>query len=136
MKINPEFILNIGIVLSGFIWTIGFLKILRNNKRLKILMIFSVGLLIFSFWLLNNDIKLENGISVSYIYISPIIYVLTFSILRRRFLKKYNFEPTYNWISWYDKEDERNQNWDDVFVHIVPFGLSFIIPIILSLNLK
>lgn len=95
-------------------------KKLRNNHALKV-----ATLITFPFAVLGVLLKT----SESAMFSGAFVYIITYSALRYLFKKKYEFEPTYNQMSWYNSEDGRKQNWFDVIVFVIPIMTSFIVPL-------
>lgn len=134
--INPEFVYITGYVFIGIFWMLGLLKRLQNDKIIKHLKVVAIGILLLGLFFKNKNIVIESGGYASIFYIGPIIYILVYSYLRKRFIQNFNMEPTYYWISWYDPEEGRKQTWNDVIVFILPIILSTVIPLTIGLYAK
>lgn len=110
----------IGIVPMFIVFMLISYKRLRNDRLLKIASIITFLIAIPGFLL---------RVPESAMLIGAFVYIITYSGLRYLFKKKYDFEPTYNRMSWYDSEDGRKQNWFDVIVFVIPIMISFILPL-------
>ncbi len=100
------------------------INFLRNDKRifkviLFLIMIFLTELLLIKF----QFIELNNFDSI-YLIITPMVYIITYFILRKIFIYLYGMEPTYNRSSWFDYSEGRRQNGGDMMVFFIPLILA------------
>jgi uncharacterized membrane protein YfcA len=114
----------IGCVPIFIIHILIFCKKLRNNKALKI-----AASVTFPFAVLGVLLKTPEAAMFS----GAFAQIISYAGLRFLFKRKYNFEPTYNRMSWYDNEEGRRQNWFDVIVFVIPLILCFIVPLALTI---
>ncbi|WP_271783403.1 hypothetical protein [Aquimarina algiphila] len=123
-------IMIISFSMTGIISVFGFMKKLRNNKLLLILLLITLLIGLFGYISSNYYIAVLSG-RLSYSLFGPFIYVLSYGLLRIAYKKTFNKEPSYERYSWYDYEDGRKLNVFDLLVHIIPMLLGFILPILL-----
>ena len=99
-------------------------KKLRDNKSLKIAASITFPIAVLGLLLKTPEAAMFSG---------AFVQIISYAGLRFLFKRKYNFEPTYNRMSWYDDEDGRRQNWLDVIVFVIPLISSFILPLALTI---
>ena len=128
MEISGQQILIISLILYTITVTCGFMKLLRSDKTLLTLSIVTLIIAVFGLLIRSEQTQMVNGNGATFL-IAPFIYTISYLLLRKLYKFKYKIEPTYNRRSWYDSEDNRNQNLLDVTVHILPMLLGFIIPL-------
>ena len=128
MEISGQQILIISLILYTIIVTCGFMKLLLSDKTLLTLSIVTLIIAVFGLLIRSEQTQMVNGNGATFL-IAPFIYTISYLLLRKLYKFKYKIEPTYNRRSWYDSEDNRNQNLLDVTVHILPMLLGFIIPL-------
>ena len=110
----------IGFIPMFILYMFASYKKLRNNRALIILSITSFLLAIPGVLIKVPEAAMLTG---------AFIYLISYSLLRYIYIKKYSFEPTYNKSSWYDANEGRRQNWLDVIVYVMPILLSMIVPV-------
>lgn len=114
----------IGLVPVFIVFMLISYRYLRNNKSLKIAALVTLPLAVLGLLLETPEAAMFSG---------AFVQVVSYGSLRFLFKRKYNFEPTYNRMSWYDDKEGRRQNWFDVIVFVVPLILSFIVPLALTI---
>jgi hypothetical protein len=110
----------IGLVPMFVVFMLISYKKLRNDRLLKVSSIITLLFAIPGVLIRTPEAAMLMG---------AFVQVVSYAFLRYLFKRKYNFEPTYNRMSWYDHEEGRKQNWLDVIVFVVPTMLSFTIPL-------
>jgi hypothetical protein len=120
----------IGLSLTGLLATFGFLKGLRNDRRIFVLTIITsmIGVLFLVLVFFGPTIHWSTSIFM----FGPFIYIATYGLLRKVFKLIYKVEPTYNRRSFYDPEDKRHQNFLDLTTHLLPLILGMLGPILLK----
>jgi hypothetical protein len=128
MIVSSNTILYIGYILTGLLAVLGFMKVLRNDKLIKRIIFIALVFATFGFFIRSK----ENDIGIGFapaVFASPLVYILSYALLRYLYKSFYRVEPTYNRSSWYDDEDGRRQNWLDVLVHVLPMFIAIIFPL-------
>lgn len=128
MPFSPNTILITGYILTGMLIVAGFMKMLRNNNTIKVITLISILVAAGGFLIRSETTKMTTG-NAADSFFGPSIYILSYSLLRYFYKRKYKVEPTYEKYSWFDHAERRPQNWLDVTVHILPMMLSIIIPL-------
>ena len=122
----------LGFILYFVVGMLGFLKKLRNDRIIFIL-IKSTGLIsVYAIFLKIQGLPFIGRVRDSDALFLPFIYLLTYAVLRHFYKKTYNREPTYNRTSWYDSDEGRELNFFDVAVFILPPFFSILFPVLLS----
>jgi uncharacterized membrane protein YfhO len=128
MSVSSNTIFYIGYIPTGILALLGFMKVLRNDKLIKTIFILALHFAILGFFINIKDDEIASGFTPA-VFAAPLVYILSFALLRFLYKALYRVEPTYNRVSWYDEGDKREQNWFDVLVHILPMLLSFVFPL-------
>ena len=131
MKFTATEISVVSLIITGFLAFCGFMNLLRSKSTLIILLVFTFSIAIFGMLIRNETTKMVNG-NTADMLLSPLIYILTFTILRYFFKRKFNVEPTYKRHTWNDYDAGRRQNWFEVLVFALPLFLSLILRFILE----
>lgn len=131
MTLTPNQISMIAFIITAIIAVCGFMKLLRSNKVLIILLTITFPIAIFGLIIRGVNTEMVNG-NAANMFLSPFIYVASYTLLRLVFKRIYKMEPTYERYSWYDYSDGRKQNWLDVIVHLIPLMLSFTLPFLIE----
>ncbi len=126
MEFSGQQILIISLTLYGILISCGFMKLLRSDKTLLILSIVTLIIAVFGLLIRSEQTQMVNGNGATFL-IAPFIYTISYLLLKKLYKFKYKIEPTYNRSSWYDSEDDRNQNLLDVTVHILPMILGVVV---------
>lgn len=122
----------LGCILYVVVCTLGFLKKLRNDRIIFIL-INATGLIsVYAIFSKNQGLPFVGRVRGSNALFIPFIYVLTYAVLRHFYKQTYNREPTYNRTDWYDSDEGREQNFFDVAVFILPMAFSIFFPLLLN----
>jgi uncharacterized membrane protein len=129
MTLTPNQISMIAFIITAIIAVCGFMKLLRSNKVLIILLTITFPIAIFGLIIRGVNTEMVNG-NAADMLLSPFIYVASYALLRLVFKRIYKMEPTYERYSWYS--DGRKQNWLDVIVHVIPLMLSFTLPFLIE----
>jgi hypothetical protein len=129
MNISSNSILIIGYSLTGLLFLMGLGKKLRNDNIIKISLIVSLIVAVIGFLIRSEQTKMAAGNAADSFY-SPLVYIATYAGLRYLYKRRYRVEPTYNRSSWHDYKEGRRQNWLDVTVHLLPFMLALVIPML------
>jgi hypothetical protein len=129
---NYEIILLLSLFLFFIVGLLGIFKKLRNDKNIRILIIITVLIAIYPL-----KLKLENAPYFGYMRVTdclflPFFYVSTYGLLRLIYKRIYKREPTYYRQSWFDPEDNREQNWFDMFVYIGSMFLPIIYVVLMQ----
>jgi hypothetical protein len=128
MLVSSNTIFYIGYIPTGILAVLGFMKVLRNDKLIKTTFILALLFAILGFFIGIKDDDIGSGFAPA-VFAAPLVYILSFTLLRFLYKVLYRVEPTYNRASWYDEGDKRKQNWFDVLVHVLPMLLSFVFPL-------
>jgi hypothetical protein len=105
------------------------MKLLRNDRLIKRVIISAMLFATVGFFLEIKGDDIGSGFAPA-VFAAPLVYILSYALLRNLYKALYRVEPTYNRASWYDHEDKRRQNWFDVLVHILRWLLSLAFPFI------
>lgn len=107
----------------------GFMKWLRSDRRLLILLLLTSVLAITGVaYRVPGDSRLNDWDGL----LGPFFYVVSYGALRYVYKGIYRWEPTYAYLSWYDMEEKRRMNWFDLAVHFLPCLIALAVPVILS----
>lgn len=119
----------IGVAITCCLAFCGFMKWLRNDRVLLILLLGTAFLAAFGFVGRvpeNPRLNTWDGL------LGPFAYVASYTSLRYLYKRIFRREPTYMRGSWYDWEEGRRQDWYDVSVHLLPMIIGLAVPVILT----
>ena len=128
MTVTLNTLFFIGCIPTGLLVLLGFAKVLRNDRLIKKIIVLALLFASLGFFIQVEDKDVGPGFAPATLA-APLVYILSYTILRFIYKSLYKVEPTYNRSSWYDHEDNRRQNWLDVFVHLFPWLFSLIFPL-------
>lgn len=131
MKFTSTEIMFVSMIITGSLAVCGLMNLLRAKSTLLILLPFTFLIAIIGILIRDETTKMANG-NAADMLLSPLVYMLTFMILRYFYKRKYNAEPTYKRQTWNYYEAGRWQNWFEVLVFALPFFLCLILPFILE----
>ena len=119
----------VGIAITCGLAFCGFMKWLRNDRRLAVLFILTGVLAVIGVvGRVPGNARLNSADGL----LGPLAYVASYALLRQAYKSIYRREPTYERASWYDREEGRKQNWFDVTVHILPMLIGMAVPLIVT----
>lgn len=131
MELSANTILIIGYLMTTTLAVFGFMKMLRDDRVIKTVTTISVLIALVGLLIRNDQTKDLAGNSADSFF-GPLIYIVSYALLRFVYKRKFHVEPTYDRNSMFDKADGRRQNWLDITVHVLPFFLSLIIPLLIE----
>ncbi|MEZ4755789.1 MAG: hypothetical protein R2817_03055 [Flavobacteriales bacterium] len=119
----------VGIAVTCCLAFCGFMKWLRNDRRLVVLLLLTGVLAVVGItgrMPENPRLNAWDGL------LGPFAYVASYASLRYLYKRIFRREPTYCRGSWYDWEEGRRQNWFDVAVHVLPMMIGLGLPVIVT----
>lgn len=122
----------LGFILWFILVMLCYFKMLRDNKRLIILLLVASLFAVYAFILRENGQPFSGRYRGSNFLFSPFLYVLSYGILRYLYKDTYKREPTYDRHSWHDVDEGRDQNVFDVIVFVFPLFFSVLFPFLIS----
>ncbi len=125
----------VGLLLTGILAIAGFLKKLRSDRTLFVLLLISIPIAVCGLLLRSPEYQMK-GANAADMLLGPFFYIVMYGSLRHLYKKKYKREPTYHRASWYDPDEKRKQNALDVIVHIFPVISAVFFPVIITALLK
>lgn len=135
MTVKNEIVWWTGLLFTGILAIAGFLKKLRKDRTLFVLLLISIPIAVSGLLLRSPEYQMK-GANGADILLGPFVYIVMYGGLRYVYKKIYKREPTYNRSSWYDPEEKREQNIMDVFAHVFPLMGAVLLPIIITAVLK
>ncbi|MCB9164911.1 MAG: hypothetical protein H6592_15160 [Flavobacteriales bacterium] len=117
----------IGIAITCSLVFCGFMKWLRNDRLLLILVLATAVLAIIG---IVGRIPENPRLNTWDGLLGPFAYVGSYALLRHWYKKVFRREPTYQRASWYDHEEGRRLDWYDVTVHVLPMCVGLGVPVI------
>lgn len=129
---DSEIKLLFGITLWGIFVMLGFFKKLRDDNTIIFLLLLTALIAVYPLIKIIEGEQYSGNIRQTNIFFSPFFYVSTYGLLRQLYKSIYKREPTYYRASWFDPEDNRKQNWLDVFVYIGSMTISFLLVLVIN----
>lgn len=129
MNISPTVIANLGLALTIILALAGADKRLRSDRTLLVVGVVALTIGIVGFLIRSESTGVARGNAADFLF-GPIIYVLSYGLLRKIYKSIYHVEPAYVWLSGYDAEDMRNVNFLDKVVYVLPLLLGMVLPFI------
>jgi hypothetical protein len=117
-------LLSTGLVITGLLAVAGFLKKLRNDRHIGLLLAAAFLLAISGFFIPGPGFSAVDR----YHLVSPFVYMALYGFFRWIYKLFFGVEPTYNRSGWYDPEEGRKQNFFDVLVFVLPLLLAVLAP--------
>lgn len=109
-----------------------YLKLQRKKYMISALIFIGILCAITGYTLSDSPVyELDRGNAATSFY-SPLIYIVSYQILRYLFIKNKRLEPAYDFASTRDRVDKRNLVFADYIVFIFPIILAVIIPLIIG----
>jgi hypothetical protein len=119
----------VGIYITCGLAFCGFMKWLRNDRRLALLFILTGLLAVIG---IVGRVPGNARLNTSDGLLGPFAYVASYALLRHAYKSIYLREPTYAYRTWYDLEERRRMNWFDLGVHILPYLIGMAVPAIVT----
>ena len=129
---DPQIKLILGITLWGVFVMLGFFKKLRDDKTIIFLSLLTAIIAIYPLTKIIEGAPYSGNFRQTDIFFLPFFYVSTYGLLRQLYKSIYKREPTYYRASWFDPEDNREQNWLDIFVYVGSMAISFLIVVLIN----
>lgn len=129
MTYNPQLITIIGIGITGVLGFLSTIKLIRNNTILIILFLITISISIFGLTIRDQVPVLKGGHPADTLF-GPLILIAAYSILRYVYKRIYKMEPTYDHLWKFDFGDNRELKPLDIIVHLIPFLMGMILPLI------
>lgn len=122
----------IGIAYWGVLFISVFWGLLRKDDHLIVHILISIIALYFGIKYYPMELHSHGNKNVTGFLFSPIVFVLSYTLLRMTYKRIYNFEPDIAAYSNYSNRDHRGLNFLDYITSITPIALSAIIGMYLS----
>ncbi|MCC7502915.1 MAG: hypothetical protein IT229_10325 [Flavobacteriales bacterium] len=119
----------VGIAITCCLAVGGFMKWLRNDRMIAVLLILTGMLAVIGVvYRVPENPRLNTWDGL----LGPLAYVASYALLRQAYRSIFQREPTYAYLTWYDWEERRRMNWFDLGVHILPMLIGMAVPAIVT----
>jgi len=129
MDLNSNLLFWVGYSFFSFYVFSVYLKLHRKKYVIPILIIIALIIAVSGLYITHFITDSSGNKLTTTTFYAPIIYILTYQLLRFLYKKKHHVEPAYEYASPLDSLGKRKLLFEDYVVFILPMITSLLVPI-------